>query len=205
MITIGLTGPSGAGKGMLSKILNKHGIPCLDTDLVSRRVCEAGMPCTLELARAFGDGIINADGTLDRKALARAVFLAEDKDSKTQKLNSITHRYILAEADKWLKKQADLGYMAAVVDAPVLFESGYNKKCDYIIGVLAKRETRIARIKARDSIDRELAEKRIAAQKDDVFFQENCSLVLYNDAGVQELESAALPYIEKLKLGVIPE
>lgn len=205
MIRIGLTGPSGAGKGMLSKILEKHGIPCLDTDLVSREVCEPGMPCTVELGQAFGNDILKADGTLDRKALAEKVFLSKNKEEKTLLLNSITHRYILSEADAWLEKQEKNGILAAVIDAPVLFESGYDKKCDYIIGVLAHRETRLKRVLERDFIDCELAEKRISSQKEDSFYKENCSLVLYNDSDADALERSALPYIEKLKLGVIPQ
>ena len=204
MIKIGLTGQSGAGKGMLSEIFEKHGIHCLDTDIVSRLVCGAGMPCTLELAENFGDDIIKSDGSLDRRALANKVFLAENKEEKTVLLNKITHRYILAYADECLAKQEESGAVVALVDAPVLFESGYDKSCDYIIGVLADKETRIQRIIARDCIDRKLAEERIASQKDDAFFIENCSLVLYNDSDFYALEKAALPYIEKLKLGVIP-
>lgn len=204
MITIGLTGPSGAGKGELSTLFEKHNVPCLDTDKVSRLVCGKNMPCTLELVRAFGEDIITEDGSLDRKKLAQIVFAPENRDVCLPKLNEITHRHILEYADKWLEEKKNEGFHAAVVDAPVLFESGYDKKCDYIIGVLADKDTRIRRIRERDKIDDELAEKRIDAQKNDEFYKERCSLILYNNEGVEELEKRALLYIKELEKGIIP-
>ena len=140
-----------------------------------------------------------------RRELASKVFLASDRDEKTRLLNLITHRYILKEADRWLDEQEKLGYTAAVVDAPVLFEAGYDKKCDYTIGVLADPAVRLSRITERDGIDSELALKRIESQKDDEFFISHCSLVLYNDTDIASLEAQALPYIEKLLRGVLPE
>lgn len=190
---------------MLSSIFEKYGLHCLDTDKVSRMVCEPHMPCTLELARAFGSDILRDDGSLDRKALAKRVFVSDEREKNTALLNSITHKYILDEADKWLESEAHRGAPAAVVDAPVLFESGYNKKCDYIIGVLASKETRLARVMARDGIDRELALKRISAQQSDDFYLENCSAVFYNDTDANALESAALDCIRALLRGELPK
>ncbi len=204
MITIGLTGPSGAGKGELSVLFEKHNIPVLDTDKVSRIICGKNMPCTLELAGAFGGNILMPDGSLDRKKLAQTVFANENRESYLPKLNEITHRYILEYADNWLEEKKKEGYVSVVVDAPVLFESGYDKKCDFIIGVLADKNKRIRRITERDNIDTELAQKRINAQKSDRFYKENCSLILYNNEGIEELEKIALPYIMALEKGIIP-
>ena len=204
MIRIGLTGPTGAGKGSLSRIFEKHGITCHDTDKVSRLVCAPGKPCTLKLAEEFGCDLIDSNGVLDRKALASRVFGAPDRDERLKKLNTITHKYILAYADDWLCEKEKSGFAAAVVDAPVLFESGYDKKCDYVIGVLAGKATRIKRVTERDNIGNEEAEKRISAQKDDEFFIKSCSLIIYNDGSEDELENKVLPYIKSLLNGVIP-
>ncbi|MBO7149152.1 MAG: dephospho-CoA kinase, partial [Clostridia bacterium] len=135
MIRIGLTGPSGAGKGALSEIFEKYGIPCLDTDKVSRLVCAPGEPCTQRLAKEFGSDLVDANGVLNRKSLAERVFSEPGRDEKLKRLNCITHEHILAYADKWLCEKENAGFAAAAIDAPVLFESGYDKKCDYIIGV----------------------------------------------------------------------
>lgn len=205
MITVGLTGATGAGKGALCKIFEKYGIHCLDTDLVSRLVCKPGMPCTEKLAQAFGEDILLDDGSLDRKALAKKVFEAEENGALLEKLNAITHKYILEYADSWLEGQRASGAKAAVIDAPVLFESGYDKKCDYIIGVSADKELRIRRIIERDNIDIELATKRAGLQKDDEFLKKNCSVVFSNDGDKQALEELTLDYIKALAEGIIPK
>ena len=130
----------------------------LDTDRVSRLVCEVGQPCLGALAEQFGNGILLPDGSLDRAGLAALVFGEPDPVKKAEKLsalNRITHHYILEYARDWLCEQKADGYTAACIDAPQLFESGFDAECSFIIGVTAECETRIARIIARDGITRE--------------------------------------------------
>ncbi len=180
----GLTGGSGAGKGTAAETMRSCGIPTLDTDRVSRLVCEVGQPCLTALAEEFGDRILTADGALDRAGLASLVFGEPDLDKKAEKLaalNRITHHYILEFARDWLCEQKSAGYTAACIDAPQLFESGFDAECQCIIGITADREVRIARICARDGITREKAEQRIASQHDDAFFASRCDVILENN------------------------
>ncbi len=204
MLVVGLTGPTGAGKGIISDILEENGIPVIDTDKVSRLVYEKGEPCFNELVGCFGEGILAPDGTLDRKALGWEVFKSENHNEKLQKLNSISHKHILAYVDEWLKEKSAQGFLAAAVDAPQLFESGFNKKCDVIIGVIADKNTRIERIKARDNIDTQTALARIESQLDDSFFEENCTLVFHNDKSAAELEADMADITKKLRRGECP-
>ena len=204
MIIIGLTGPTGAGKGIISGILENNGIPVIDTDKVSRLVYEKGKPCIAELVGCFGEKILAPDGTLDRKKLAHEVFESENHAEKLGLLNEIAHRHILAYVDEWLEEKRADGNFAAAVDAPQLFESGYDKKCDLIIGVLADKVTRIERIKTRDNIDTEIALARMNSQHGDDFFEKNCTLVFHNDKSVAELEAEMADTIEKLKRGECP-
>lgn len=198
---IGLTGGSGAGKGEVSLCFLSHGIKSLDTDKVSRYVCEPGKPCLAELAEEFGSRIINPDGTLDRRGLAHLVFNepdAEKREKKLSALNRITHRHIIDEINAWLKERAAEGDTLAVIDAPQLFESGFDKHCDFIVGVIADYEVRIRRIVSRDGISRESAEKRLSAQKSDDFFIKNCDFIVYNDGGLEALEGQVDVILEKL-------
>jgi len=178
MYTLGLTGGSGAGKGYVSVIFESYGIHSLDTDKVSRQVCMPGEPCLCELAAEFGQGIIREDGTLDRKGLGAIVF--SDRE-KLMKLNKITHHYILAECHKWLAERERAGDFAAIIDAPQLYESRFNNYCDYVIAVLAERETRIDRIIKRDGITREDAIKRINNQHSDNYFRDRAHFLIYNN------------------------
>jgi len=187
---LALTGGTGAGKGAVSHILEAHGIPVLDTDRVCRIVYEPGQPCLSALADAFGTEILRDDGTLDRAHLAALVFGEPDPDKKQEKLstlNNIAHHYILAYCRDWLNTRREDGIPAACIDAPQLFESGFDRECDFIIGVTAERDTRIARICARDGIDRTQAEQRIAAQHDDAFFAAQCDVIVENNGTTDAL------------------
>lgn len=194
---LALTGGTGAGKGVVAQLLTDYGIPVLDTDYVCRMVYEPGQPCLAALADAFGTDILLPDGTLNRPALAARVF-GEPNDAVRRKkldtLNHIAHTYILAYCRTWLAQQREKGIPAACIDAPQLFESGFDRESDYIIGVTADKETRISRIMARDRITREAAEQRIAAQYDDAFFREHCDTILRNDGA----RDALIPRVEAL-------
>ena len=190
---LGLTGGSGAGKGAVSGVLRANGIPALDTDRVSRLVCEVGQPCLAALKTQFGGGILLPDGALDRAGLAAIVFGEPDPDKKAEKLsalNRITHHYILEFARDWLAEQKASGHTAACIDAPQLFESGFDAECTCILGVTADKETRIARIMTRDGITREKAEQRIASQHDDAFFAAHCDALIENNGDLDTLASA---------------
>ena len=178
MKIIGLTGPTGAGKGSLCLELEKSGFHCLDTDLVARQVVEKGKPCLLELCDFFGKGILLPDGNLDRKKLGAICF--SDKE-KLEVLNSITHKYITKEVQLWLDGCRADGAFAAVIDAPLLFESGEDALCDMTVAVLADKQKRKERIMSRDGISDEEAERRMRNQKDDEFFEKSCDYVIYNN------------------------
>lgn len=201
MRVIGLTGGSGAGKGEVSLCFLSHGIKCLDTDKVSREVCLPGKPCLTELVEYFGDGILLPDGKLDRKGLAALVFGEENEEKRSVKhaaLNRITHRHIIDAMNKWLSEREKAGDTLAVVDAPQLFESGFDRHCDYTVGVIADEEVRIRRIISRDRITRETAEKRIRSQKSNSFFIETCDFTVYNNSGIDTLEGQVNNILEKI-------
>ena len=71
---IGLTGGTGTGKTSVSKLFLKEGFEVIDYDKVTREVYVKGSPCLEEITKNFGKGILNADGTLNRKALGEIVF-----------------------------------------------------------------------------------------------------------------------------------
>ncbi len=179
MIVIGLTGASGAGKGLFGRNASeKHGALHIDTDKTARQVVEPGKPCLEEIKAYFGEGVINPDGSLDRKALGRIVFSDTEKLSV---LNGITHRYITAEVREALCKAEKDGYKAAIIDAPLLFESGEDSLCDVTVGVIAEKSARKQRIIMRDGITEEMADNRIASGKDSDFFKDNCNYILENN------------------------
>lgn len=201
MRVIGLTGGTGAGKGEVSLCFMSHGIKCLDTDMVSREVCLPGKPCLNELVEYFGGDILFPDGKLNRRGLAELVFGEEDPEKREVKqnaLNRITHRHIIDAINSWLTEREKTGDVVAVVDAPQLFESGFDRHCDYIVGVIADEKVRIRRIISRDNISEETAEKRIRSQKSDKFFMDSCDFIVYNNSGIDALERQVEHILEKI-------
>ena len=168
--TVGLTGPTGAGKGYVCKLLEKRGFKIVDCDKVARDVVKRGSPLLEKLAETFGSDVL-ADGELDRALLAKRAF---DTKEHTDMLNSLMHPVICEEC----KKQAD--YLT-VVDAPQLFEAGLQSDCYKVIGVLADENVRIKRIVSRDNITEEQARLRMSAQLDDGYFIDNCDYIIYNN------------------------
>ena len=187
MVVLGLTGPSGAGKAVVGEVFRARGIPVLDTDKVYHLFINGPSRCTEELKAAFGESVISRDGGIDRRALAAIVFSGDaNEQSNKEKLNAITHRYVIEACEKWLHEQRENGARAAVVDAPLLIESRLHQRCDYVIAVIAPREVRLARIMMRDGISLTAANARISAQPDDDFYKAHAQFVFHNEKSTEE-------------------
>jgi len=178
MLRIGLTGGSGSGKGFVSAIFAKEGIPSLDTDRLSREVTAKGSACLKELVSALGEEILTEDGSLDRRKTAAITFADSEK---YKVLNRITHHYILAECRRWLDEREQAGCLAAIVDAPLLIESGLHTEMDEVGAVQAPLDVRIERLKQRDGLDEKAIALRLSRQKDDSFYAANADFVIVND------------------------
>ena len=178
---IGITGPSGSGKSLASQFFKEKGFEVIDFDELSRKVTQKGSECLDELRAVFGEKVFAPDGTLLRRELGDIVF-ADGK--KLSILNSITHKYILEEADKLIKMYAEKNI---IFDAPLLFEAELDKKCDYTISILASPDVRIKRICERDGISEKSAINRIKSQKSDSFYLEKSDFSVCNNTDVSSL------------------
>ncbi|MBO4283392.1 MAG: dephospho-CoA kinase [Clostridia bacterium] len=184
MLIIGLAGGSGSGKGIVSSLFSVNGIPAFDCDAVYHDLISRNGCLTRELADAFGKKILARDGGIDRRALFSAAFA--DGESR-RRLNEISHRRILAVLREWIERAKAQGISAVIVDAPLLFESGFDRECDVTVAVTAQTELRIQRIVSRDGISREEAERRISAQIPDDELSRRADYTLQNDGDVAEL------------------
>lgn len=178
LTVIGLTGNSGSGKGYVCDLLAEKGIKSIDTDRIVHELYKGTNECTLKLREIFGDRIFTKSGEVDRKRLGDIVF--SDPDSLA-KLNKTVHFYVERAVFDIIDRLQDSGEQIAVIDAPMLFESGIDKKCDVTLALIASRETLIERIMSRDRITQERAIGRLANQHDADFFIKNCDYVITND------------------------
>lgn len=178
MYIFGITGPTGAGKSTISESFRRLGVYVSDADQAARAVVEKGMPCLVELTKAFGDGILNSDGSLNRKALAGIVF---SDDKKLDLLNSITHIYI----KKYILKELEAsGSGLCAIDGAVIIGSPVMELCRRLVLVTADREVRLSRIMQRDSITYEAAELRIAAQMSDEEYRGHADYIIENNGNL---------------------
>lgn len=187
MVILGLTGPTGAGKGFVSQTLAEKGFAVVDADRVAHAVMAPGSPCAAAIAHTFGKGVLRPDGSLDRKALGALVF---SDPEKLKTLNALSHPPILARLQAELDASATAGYPVAVLDAPTLLESGTDKLCDHIAAITADGGLRLTRIMKRDGLDRERALQRIQAQPDASFYTARADFILENNGDTAALQAS---------------
>lgn len=178
MKVIGITGSSGSGKTTLSKILNeREDVKVIDADKVVRELSVPGSEYLNSIKNTFGNEIILEDGNLNRKALANKIY---NDDESREKLNSLTFKYVVEEILTRIKNITDEKIKIAIIDAPLLLESGLDKCCDSIIVLIADKKLKIKRICQRDNIDEKTAESRLNIQQDDSFYIEKADHVIIN-------------------------
>lgn len=191
MKKIGLTGGIGSGKSTVAKLLDHEGFPVVDADKIAREIMEPGSPVLDEVAAAFGDDLINEDGSLDRGELARRAFV--DKPS-TEKLNSITHPAIRAESERRFAAAEAAGEPAVIYDMPLLVELGMHRAMDLTVVVDVDAEERVRRLTMSRGLDEADARARIAQQIDDAARTAAADIIIDNNGDEEHLK----PQVEKL-------
>ncbi len=186
MKVIGLCGGSGSGKGEVAGIFKEYGIPSIDTDRIYHELTSCPTQCLIDLVAEFGDQILTSDGILDRGKLREIVF-SDTQSNRRESLNRITHFHILSKTRELISEYRKKEFSAVLVEAPLLFESEFDKECDFVIAVTADMETRIKRIIMRDNITPALAEKRIKAQLDDEYIVKKSRYNIINNGTISEL------------------
>jgi dephospho-CoA kinase len=162
LLKIGLTGGAATGKSTVSSILKRLGAEIIDVDMTARKVVEKGSPCLEKIVMHFGQDVLLADGSLNRKKLGDMVFA--DK-AKLEKLNAIVHPVMAARVRETIraienKKSTEV----LIIDAAILIEMGLHKMADCVWLVWADRKTQIERLVARDGMSEEKAENIIDSQ-----------------------------------------
>lgn len=188
MRLIGLTGTIASGKSTAARRLRELGAHVIDADAVSRAVLERGTEALLQVKAAFGELVMNHDGTLNRRALGEMVFC----DAKKMNiLNGITHPAILANMRGETRAICAREPDATVVwDAALLIETGLHVDTDEIWLVTAPDETRIMRMQLRDGMTRRQAVERINAQMSELEKREYVTAVINNVGTKEDLYAA---------------
>jgi len=162
VLRVALTGGIATGKSYVRARFERLGLPTIDADQLARDVVAPGRPALAAIAGRFGAAILQADGTLDRAALARRVFA---DTSARRDLERIVHPAVYDAIRAWLAEveaggQADL----AVADIPLLYETGREGDFDAVVVAACDPEEQVRRVVARDRTAPEHARQRLAAQ-----------------------------------------
>ena len=141
---VALTGGLASGKSSVARRFEELGVPVIDADVVTRRLVEPGTPALAEIVDAFGDGVLDGHGRLDRARMRERVFR---NDAERSRLESILHPRV-REAMLAFAAASDAPYVLFVI--PLLVETGQAGKMDRVIVVDAPRSLRSSRAATRD-------------------------------------------------------
>lgn len=158
---IGLTGGSATGKSSVAKRIAKLGAAVIDCDKVGHEAYLPGTACHEALVKTFGVDIVGEDGHINRPALAAKVF--GDEKARTS-LNEIVWPEIQRLVEKKVSQLASEGVKVVVLDAAVLLEAGWERRCHQVWVCIVKREEAVRRIVERDGKTQEEAERRLDSQ-----------------------------------------
>ena len=179
---LGLTGGIGSGKSTVAKMFAALGVPVLDLDRVGHQVMADDAVVKRQLIDAFGEGIVDAAGNIDRKTLAARAFVSAEA---TQQLNAIMHPAIRDRERQWLAAQ-QAPY--AVIEASVLIESGGADRMDRLLVILADMELRRQRVLSRGEMSKERFGDIVARQCSDELRLQYADDVIRNDRSLDALK-----------------
>ena len=196
MLKMGLTGGLGSGKSTASKFFKSLGAFILDADNSAKNLIETNKEVKEELIKEFGTDIMNANSSIDKKKLARVAFQDEDQQ---QRLNYVVHPHIHNAIDKSYKEILDQNnHKLFIVDAALIYESGYDAHLDYVIVVTAQLKHRMERALNRNTLTREEILKRIDFQWPEEDKISLADFVIHNDGTESDLNNQIIELFEKL-------
>jgi dephospho-CoA kinase len=155
---VALTGGIASGKSTVADLFAALGVPVIDTDVIAREVVEPGRPALAQVVTAFGPGVLDADGRLDRRRMRERIF--GDPGAK-RRLEAILHPAIRSEMER---QSIAAGGPYQVLVIPLLTEGGRRDHVDRVLLVDVPEELQIQRLMLRDGVTREQAQASLDAQ-----------------------------------------
>lgn len=191
---LGITGNSGSGKTTATEILKRlTKAEIIDADKVVRELSVPGTDYLNAIKEKFSESVFFEDGNLNRKVLAEKIY---NNKEDLEDLNSLTFKFVVQEIEKRINESKS---KIIILDVPLLFESGLDKVCTSVIGLIAPFDVKINRIVTRDGISEETAYARINIQAKDEYYIDKADLIIEN-INSEELESKLKEALRILKI-----
>ncbi|MBF7102529.1 dephospho-CoA kinase [Pediococcus pentosaceus] len=188
-VIVGLTGGIAMGKTTISQFLKSKAIPVVDADQIAHEILTVD-EVKVKLMDTFGESILDKNQNIDRRKLGPIVF---NDQRQLEKLNIIVQPYIRTE----IVRQLDTFSASKVVvlDAPVLFEQGYEKMADYLMVIKTSAQIQVERLMQRDSLNEIDAQKRIQAQMPIEEKVKKADIVIDTSGTIEETRSQVVKWL----------
>ncbi len=190
---IGLTGGIGSGKSAAGRAFADAGAVVVDADLVARDALHSA-ELRPKLIDAFGEGILGADGEIERPKLASLVFGDEDR---RRALNALIHPHVRTEFRR--RVEALRSGDVLVYDVPLLFETGAEQDFDLTIVVSANRKLRYERVRERNGWSRKEFEGREQSQMPLAEKEKRADLIISNEGSPEDLQNIVTEIFEHIR------
>lgn len=203
MLVIGVTGGIGSGKSEVARLLAGFGANLISADQVGHEAYTRQSEAWVAVVEAFGEGVLQASGDIDRQKLGAVVF---SDPSEMDRLNKIMHPRMANIVEKKIDSFRDNGSEVVIVEAAVLFEAGWERLVDEVWMVSAPVEVIVDRLKSRNGLSSDEARQRITSQMSTEERLKRSDVEVDNSGDVSELRSAVKTLWEdriKAKVGKV--
>ena len=195
MDVYGLTGGIGSGKSAAAAIFEELGIPVVSADELSRIIVTPGTEGLAAVVEAFGPGVLDQNGELDRKRLGKLVFRDPVQRGR---LEAILHPRIRDRFQDVLTTLEATGQHMVIYEVPLLFENNLEKTMKAVILVSAPEAARISRVMERDKLTTDEVRARMATQMDDTGRRARADHILENDGDLEHLRRQVETLLHKI-------
>ncbi|QTQ82299.1 dephospho-CoA kinase [Agrobacterium tumefaciens] len=194
MIVIGLTGSIGMGKTTTAKLFAAEGIPVLDSDAVVHDLYSAEAVPMIEAA--FPGTTIS--GTVDRLELGN---ILRENPANFRKLEAIVHPLVRERQEAFLRKAREENQNFAVLDIPLLFETGAETRVDKVVVVSCAPEIQRQRVLSRPGMTEEKFEMILARQMPDAEKRRRADFIIDSGNGVEAARDQVREILQRLSAG----
>jgi dephospho-CoA kinase len=188
MLHVGLTGNAGAGKSSVAALFARWGASVIDSDELARECVRPGSAVLAKIREVFGDGVLGADGGLDRAAMRSLAF--SDAGAREQ-LEAILHPAIRARYRELLGEARARGDAIVIGVVPLLYETGMEGDFDLVVLVDAPLEVRVGRLVEKRGLAAAEARALVAAQMPAEEKRARAAFIIDNDSDLTTLERRA--------------
>ena len=196
MLSVALTGSVGSGKSAVAARWAQAGVPVISADELARSAVLPGSPGLDAVRKEFGEGVLAADGTLDRDRMRALVF--SDAAARAR-LEAIVHPRVRELREVWTQARRQEGVALVVAEIPLLFETGTERDFDVVVLVDAPEEARLERLARGRGLGEAEARRIMAAQMDPARKRAAADIVIDNGGSLEVLEDEAARVLAELR------